>query len=42
MPMTRMGIANVLRETFIKAKEYMKKKETNKDMPIDIGLRKCM
>jgi len=38
MPMTRMGIANVLRETFIKAKEYMKKKETNKDMPIDIGL----
>lgn len=38
MPMTRMGIANVLRETFVKAQEYMEKKEKDKDMPIDIGL----
>lgn len=38
MPMTRMGIAHVLRETFVKAQEYMEKKEKDKDMPIDIGL----
>ncbi|MCF6460636.1 amidohydrolase family protein [Clostridium sp. Cult3] len=38
MPMTRMGIANVLRDTLIKAKEYMKKKEANEDIPFDMGL----
>ncbi len=38
MPMTRMGIANVLRETFIKAQEYMEKREKDKDTPFDQGL----
>lgn len=38
MPMTRMGIANVLRDTLIKAKEYMKKKEANEEIPFDMGL----
>lgn len=38
MPMTRMGIANVLRETFIKAQEYMGKREKDKDTPFDQGL----
>ncbi|MBU5312329.1 amidohydrolase family protein [Tissierella carlieri] len=43
MPMTRMGIANVMRETLIKGQEYMKKKEAAKDdkskePPFDLGL----
>lgn len=38
MPMTRMGIAHVLRDTFMKAKEYMAKKEAGKDVPFDMGL----
>ena len=38
MPMTRMGIANVLRETFIKTKEYMEKKEKDKNTPFNQGL----
>ena len=43
MPMTRMGIANVIRETLIKGQEYMKKKEAVKDdkpkaVPFDLGL----
>ncbi|CAK7079544.1 amidohydrolase family protein [Tissierella sp.] len=43
MPMTRMGIANVMRETLIKGQEYMRKKETAKDdkskePPFDLGL----
>ncbi|ONI39533.1 hypothetical protein AN639_01700 [Candidatus Epulonipiscium fishelsonii] len=31
MPMTRMGIAQVIRENFLKAQEYMKKQEQAKD-----------
>lgn len=43
MPMTRMGIANVMRETLIKGQEYMRKKEAAKDdkskePPFDLGL----
>lgn len=38
MPMTRMGIANVLRETFIKAQEYMEKREKDKTTPFNQGL----
>jgi imidazolonepropionase-like amidohydrolase len=43
MPMTRMGIANLIRETLIKGQEYMKKKEAAKDdkskaVPFDLGL----
>lgn len=43
MPMTRMGIANVMRETLIKGQEYMKKKEAaekdkSKEPPFDLGL----
>ena len=38
MPMTRMGIANVLRETFIRAKEYMEKREKDKNTPFNQGL----
>lgn len=43
MPMTRMGIANVMRETLLKGKEYMVKKEAAKndksiDVPFDLGL----
>lgn len=38
MPMTRMGIAHVLRDTFMKAKEYMAKKEAGKDVAFDMGL----
>ena len=37
MPMTRMGIAKVLRETFIKAQEYMEKREKG-ETDIDLGL----
>ena len=37
MPMTRMGIANVLRETFIRAKEYMEKREKDKNTPFNQG-----
>jgi len=37
MPMTRMGIASVIRETFTKAREYMEKKQ-KKDIPTDLGL----
>lgn len=42
-PMTRMAIAQIIRDTFIKAKEYMKKKEdagndTNKMPPYDASL----
>jgi len=33
MPMTRMGIAQVIRETLIKGKQYMEKKELAKDNP---------
>lgn len=43
MPMTRMGIAHVIRETLIKGQEYLQKKEAAKDdvskMPyFDLGL----
>ncbi len=38
MPMTRMGIAHVLRETFIKAQEYMEKREKDKNTPFNQGL----
>ncbi len=36
-PMTRMGIASVLRETLIKGQEYMIKRE-NKEVDIDLGM----
>lgn len=43
MPMTRMGIAHVIRETLIKGQEYLLKKEAAKDdaskmPPFDLGL----
>ncbi|SHK06169.1 amidohydrolase family protein [Paramaledivibacter caminithermalis] len=43
MPMTRMGIAHVIRETLIKGREYLRKKEAVKDdeskmPPFDLGL----
>ncbi len=43
MPMTRMGIAHVIRETLIRGQEYMRKKEAEKagkvkKTPIDLGL----
>lgn len=38
LPMTRMGIAQVIREHYIKAQEYMTKKEKGEDVPFDCGL----
>lgn len=38
MPMTRMGIAEVIRENYIKAKEYMEKKEKGEEVPFDQGM----
>ena len=38
MPMTRMGIAEVIRENYIKATEYLRKKEEGEDIPYDQGM----
>ncbi len=38
MPMTRMGIAEVIRENYIKAQEYMKKKENGEEVEFDSGM----
>ena len=38
MPMTRMGIAEVIRENYIKATEYLRKKEKGEDIPYDQGM----
>ncbi|MBP1581857.1 MAG: amidohydrolase family protein [Oscillospiraceae bacterium] len=38
LPMTRMGIPAVIRENFIKAQEYMAKKEKGEEVPFDQGL----
>lgn len=38
LPMTRMGIASVIRENLNKGKEYLAKKEKGKDIPVDMGL----
>lgn len=35
LPMTRMGIAKVLDDTFAKAKKYMEDKEQNKEVEYD-------
>lgn len=37
MPMTRMGIASVIRETLIKAQQYMEKREKG-EVDLDIGM----
>lgn len=34
-PMTRMGVAMVIREAFAQAQEYMEKKESGKDVPFN-------
>ena len=38
MPMTRMGIAEVIRENYIKAQEYMAKKGKGEDVAFDQGM----
>ena len=38
LPMTRMGVAYVLRETFRKGKEYLEKKERGEDVPYDANM----
>ena len=38
LPMTRMGVAHVLKETFRKAKEYLDKKERKEDVDYDANM----
>ena len=38
LPMTRMGVAHVMRETYLKGQEYMAKKEKGEDVPYDPGM----
>lgn len=38
MPMTRMGIAEVIRDTYKKAQEYQRKKDAGEDVPYDRGM----
>ncbi len=38
MPMTRMGIAEVIRENYIRAQEYLRKKEAGEDVAYDQGM----
>lgn len=38
MPMTRMGIAEVIRENYIRAEEYLRKKEKGEEVPYDQGM----
>ncbi|MBO8161580.1 MAG: amidohydrolase [Thermosipho sp. (in: Bacteria)] len=38
MPMTRLGVAAVIREYFAKVKDYMKKRETDEKTPLDFSL----
>lgn len=38
LPMTRMGVAHVLRDTFRKGKEYLEKKERGEDVAYDANM----